>query len=105
MAAEAEAAMLHRPPVAVVDTQRHPAAEATTARLVTVVAEVAAIVRPVAVTVAAIAHPAAMGAAIAAVGVADTLLEAEAAALLPAAVVIPLQEITAAIAKKATADR
>ena len=91
--------MLHRPPVAVVDTQHHPAAEAITARLVTVVAEVAAIVRPVAV------NPAAMGAAIAAVGVADTLLEAEAAALLPAAVVIPLQEITAAIAKKATADR
>jgi hypothetical protein len=42
-----------------------------------------------------------MVAAIAAVGVADTLLEA---ALLPAAVVIPLEEITAAITKKATAD-
>ena len=40
----------------------------------------------------------------AAVGEADTLLEAEAAALLPAAVVIPLEEITAAITKKATAD-
>jgi len=101
---EAEAATLHRATAAVVDTQHHPAAEATTARLVTVVAEVAAIVRPVAVTVAAIAHPAAMVAAMAAVGVADTLLEAEAAALLPAAVVIPLEEITAAITKRATAD-
>jgi hypothetical protein len=77
-----------------VDTQHHPAAEAITARLVTVVAEVAATVRLVVVTVAAIAV----------VGVADTLLEAEAAALLPAAVVIPLEEITAAITKKATAD-
>jgi len=105
MAAATEAAMLHRAPAAVVDTQPHLAAEAITARLVTVVAEVAAIARPVAVTVAATAHPAAMGAAIAVVGVADTLLEAEAAALLPAAVVIPLQEITAPIAKKATADR
>ena len=104
MAAEAEAATLHRATVAVVDTQRHPAAEAITARLVTVVAEVAATVRPVVVTVAATAHPAAMVAAMAAVGVADTLLEAEAAALLPAAVVIPLEEITAAITKKATAD-
>jgi hypothetical protein len=94
MAAEAEAATLHRATVAVVDTQHHPAAEAITARLVTVVAEVAATVRPVVVTVAAMA----------AVGVADTLLEAEAAALLPAAVVIPLEEITAAITKKATAD-
>jgi hypothetical protein len=36
--------------------------------------------------------------------VADTLLEAEAAALLPAAVVIPLEEITAAISKRTTAD-
>ena len=42
---------------------------------------------------------------VAAVGVADTLLEAEAAVLLPAEVVIPLQEITAPIAKKATIDR
>jgi hypothetical protein len=41
-----------------------------------------------------------MVAAIAAVGVADALLEAEAAALLRAAVVIPLEEITAAIAKQ-----
>ena len=100
--AEAEAATLHRVPAAVVDTQRHPAAEAITARLVTVVAaaEVAATVRPVLVTVAATAHPAAMVAAIAAVGVADALLEAEAAALLRAAVVIPLEEITAAIAKQ-----
>ncbi len=88
--------------MAVVDTQHHPAAEAITARLVTVVAEVAATVRPVVVTVAATAHPAAMVAAMAAVGVADTLLEA--AALLPAAVVIPLEEITVAITKKATAD-
>jgi hypothetical protein len=46
-----------------------------------------------------------MVAAIAAVGVVDTLLEAEAAALLPAAGVIPLLEITAAIAKKATPER
>jgi hypothetical protein len=98
--AEAEAATLHRVPVAVVDTQRHPAAEAITARLVTVVGEVAATVRPVVVTVAATAHPAAMVAAIAAVGVADALLEAEVAALLRAAVVIPLEEITAAIAKQ-----
>jgi hypothetical protein len=45
-----------------------------------------------------------MVAAIAAVGVVDTLLEAEAAALLPAAGVIPLPGITAAITKKATAD-
>jgi hypothetical protein len=104
MVAEAEAAMLRRATAAVVDTQRHPAAEAITARLVTVAAEVAATVRPVVVTVAATAHPAAMVAAIAAVGVADTLLEAGAAALLPAAVVIPLQEIMAAITKKATAD-
>ena len=97
--------MLHRATAAVVDTQHHPAAEAITVRLVTVVvAEVAATVRPVVVTVAATAHPAATVAAIAAVGVADTLLEAEAAALLPAAVVIPLEEITAAIGKKATAD-
>jgi hypothetical protein len=46
-------------------------------------------------------HPVVVtGAAIAAVGVADTLLEAAvAAALLPAAVVIPLEEITAAITK------
>jgi hypothetical protein len=58
----------------------------------------------VVVTLAATAHPAAAVAAIAAVGVADTLLEAEAAALLPAAVVIPLEEITAAISKRATAD-
>ena len=83
--------------MAVVDTQHHLAAEAITARPVTVVAEVAATVRPVVVTVAATAHPAAMVAAMAAVGVADTLLEAEAAALLPAAGVTPLQEITAAI--------
>jgi hypothetical protein len=77
-----------------VDTRHHPAAEAITARLVTVVAEVAAT-----------AHPAVMVAAIAAVGVADILLEAEAAALLPAVVVIPLEEITVAITKtkKATA--
>jgi hypothetical protein len=87
--------MLHRAPAAVVDTQHHPAEEeAITARPVTVVAEVAATVRLVVVTVAAIA----------AVGVVDTLLEAEAATLLPAAVVIPLEEITAAITKKATAD-
>jgi hypothetical protein len=108
--AEAEAATLHRATAAVVDTQRHPAAEAITARLVTVagvaptahpvVVTVAATAHPVVVTVAATAHPAAMVAAIAAVGVADTLLEAEAAALLPAAVVIPLEEITAAITKK-----
>jgi hypothetical protein len=88
--AEAEAATLHRATAAVVDTQRHPAAEAITARLVTVAAEVAATVHPVVVTVAAIA----------AVGAADTLLEAGAAAILPAAVVIPLEEITAAITKK-----
>jgi hypothetical protein len=44
-----------------------------------------------------------MVAAIAAVGVADILLEAEAAALLPAVVVIPLEEITVAITKKAKA--
>ena len=97
--AEAEAATLHRARAAVGDTQHHPAAEAITARLVTVAAEVAATVHPVVVTVAAIA----------AVGVADTLLEAAvaaallpaavAAALLPAAVVIPLEEITAAITK------
>jgi hypothetical protein len=92
--AEAEAATLHRATAAVVDTRHHPAAEAITARLVTVVAEVAAT-----------AHPAVMVAAIAAVGVADILLEAEAAALLPAVVVIPLEEITVAITKtkKATA--
>jgi hypothetical protein len=41
-----------------------------------------------------------MVAAIAAVGVADALLEAEAAAPLRAAAVIPLEEITAAIAKQ-----
>ncbi len=76
------------------DTQHHLAAEAITARPVTVVAEVAATVRPVGVTVEAIA----------AAGVVDTLLEAEAAALLPAAEVIPLQEITAAITKNTTAD-
>jgi len=88
--AEAEAATLHRATAVVVDTQHHLAAEAITARLVTVAAEVAATVHPVVVTVAAIA----------AVGVADTLLEAAvAAALLPAAVVIPLEEITAAITK------
>jgi hypothetical protein len=96
--------MLHRATAAVVDTQRHPAAEAITARPVTVVAKVAATVRLVVVTEGATAHPAAMVAAIAAVGVADTLLEAEAAALLPAVGVIPLEEITAAITKKATAD-
>jgi hypothetical protein len=98
--AEAEAATLHRATAAVVDTQHHPAAEAITARLVTAAEEVAATVHPVVVTVAATAHPAVMVAAIAAVGVADTLLGAEAAALLPAAVVIPLEEITAAITKK-----
>jgi len=97
--AEAEAATLHRATAVVVDTQHHLAAEAITARLVTVAAEVAATVHPVVVTVSAIA----------AVGVADTLLEAAvaaallpaavAAALLPAAVVIPLAEITAAITK------
>ena len=114
-AAEAEAAMLHRATAAVVDTRHRLAAEAITVRLVTVVAEAAATVRLVVVTVAATAHPAAMVAAIAAVGVADTLLEAEAgvadtlleaeaAALLPAAVVIPLEEITAAITKQAAAD-
>jgi hypothetical protein len=43
--------------------------------------------------------------AIAAAGVVDTLLEAEAAALLPAAGVTPLQEITAAITNNTTADR
>jgi hypothetical protein len=90
MVAEAEAAMLHRATAAVVDTRHHLAAEAITARLVTVAAEVAATVHPVVVTVAAIA----------AVGVADTLLEAGAAAILPAAAVIPLEEITAAITKK-----
>ena len=97
--AEAEAAMLHRATAAVGDTQHHLAAEAITARLVTVAAEVAATVHPVVVTVAAIA----------AVGAADTLLAAVAAAILPAAVaaailpaavVIPLEEITAAITKK-----
>ena len=82
--------MLHRATAGVVDTQHHLAAEAITARLVTVAAEVAATVHPVVVTVAAIA----------AAGVADTLLEAGAAAILPAAVVIPLEEITAAITKK-----
>jgi hypothetical protein len=49
-----------------------------------------------------------MVAAIAAVGVVDTLLEAEAAAPLPAAAgVIPLQEITVGITKKLrlTADQ
>jgi hypothetical protein len=96
--------MLHRATAAVVDTQHRPAAEAIIARLATVVAEVAATVPPVVVTVAGTAHPAAMVAAIAVVGVADALLEAEAAALLQAAVVIPLEEITAAISKKATAD-
>ena len=85
--AEAEAATLRRATAAVVDTQHHLAAEAITARPVTVVAEVAATVRPVGVTVEAIA----------AAGVVDALLEAEAAALLPAAGVTPLQEITAAI--------
>jgi len=97
--------MLHRATAAVVDTQHHPAEEeAITARPVTVVAaEVAATVRLAVVTVAATAHPAAMVAAIAAVGVADTLLEVEAVALLPAVVVIPREEITAAITK-ATAD-
>jgi len=102
--AEAEAATLRRATAAVVDTQPHLAAEAITARPVTVVAEVAATVRPVGVTVAAIAHPAAMAEAIAAAGVVDTLLEAEAAALLPAAAVTPLQEITAAITNNTTAD-
>lgn len=96
--AEAEAAMLHRATAGVVDTRHHPAAEAITARLV--VAEVAATVRLVVVTVAAIAE----------VGVADTLLEAEAAdtlleaaaaAILPAAAVIPLEEITATKTAKA----
>ena len=96
--------MLHRATAAVVDTQHHLAAEAITVRLVTVVAEAAATVRLVVVTVAATANPAAMVAAIAAGGVADILLEAEAAALLPAAVVIPLEEITAAITKQAAAD-
>jgi hypothetical protein len=85
--------MLHRATAAVVDTQHHLAAEAITERPITVAAEVAATVHPVGVTVAAIA----------AVGVADILLEAEAAALLPAVVVIPLEEITVAITKKAKA--
>jgi hypothetical protein len=102
--AEAEAATLRRATAAVVDTQHHRAAEDITARPVTAVAEVAATVRPVGVTVAATAHPAAMVEAIAAAGVVDTLLEAEAAALLPAAGGIPLQEITAAITNNTTPD-
>ena len=97
--------MLHRATAAVVDTQHHLAAEAITARPVTVAAEVAATVHPVVVTVAAIA----------AVGVADTLLAAGAAVILlaaGAAVILPAagaaailpaaaeEEITAAITKK-----